>query len=80
MRRKHWPSDAERVKVHGKLIPKNPPFIFSGVSSSCLFTPKKYSSKDKSMPMGDLPQICDQMEKFIEMDTLVYRHLLGKIR
>ena len=42
---KHWPNKAE-IRVHGKMRPKNPPYIFPTIPSSCLFS--KLSSSRKT--------------------------------
>ena len=42
---KHWPNDAEMVKVHGKLRSKNPPSVFYGILSSCLSSQLSNSCK-----------------------------------
>ena len=76
----HWPNDAEMIKVHGKLRPKNPPSVFPGISSGCLSSQPSTSRKTNRTLSEIRNQHPDEMEGFIKTDTLVYDEIADKIK
>ena len=54
---KHWPNNAEMVKFHGKLRPKNPFSVFPGIPSKLsVLSIKKFS---QSICSPEAMNICD---------------------
>ena len=72
---KHWPNDAEMIKAHGKLRPKNPPSVFLGIPSSCRSSQSSNSRKTNQTLSEIRNRFPDEMEEFIKADTLVYHEI-----
>ena len=75
---KHWPTNYETVSVNGKLRPRDPPSIFSGVPQSVIPTPPSKPRTTESI-FDFRTKMDDQYEDFKTRDVLKFDHLKGDI-
>jgi len=78
--RRHWPDDAECVKIKSKLRPKHPPSVFPGITKSCLATPQSEPRKTSKSLSHAQNQSVDELNEFVKNDGIVFSTILDKTK
>ena len=78
--RRHWPDDAEFVKIKSKLRPKHPPSAFPGIPKSCLATAQNEPRKTSKSLSHAQNQSVDELNEFVKNDGIVFSTILDKIK
>ena len=77
--RRHWPDDAEFVKVKSKSRPKHPS-VFPGIPKSCLATPQSEPRKTSGSLSHARNQSVEGLNEFVKNDSIVFSTILDKIK
>ena len=77
---KHWPLNFETVKtVNGKLRPKHPPNIFTGIRESEIPTPPPKPRTTKRSTFEVRTTLEDELGKFLEADRITNEILVNTV-